>query len=123
MSTVRDTTRAPAPAIGCTIIGASNERETCGRRSATMNELAAYNASRREEAESFRDERVAAFARDVIGSDRFAWRPYWKVARVRRLLEDHLSGRREAGETLWKCINLELWLRAFFGRGKPASGE
>ena len=71
----------------------------------------------------FRDDRVAAFARDVIGSDRFAQRPYWKVARVRRLLEDHLSGRRASGETLWKCLNLELWLRAFFGRRKPASGE
>jgi len=71
----------------------------------------------------FRDAGVAAMLREVVGSAPFAARPYWRADRLRRMLDDHLAGRREAGETLWKCVNLELWFREFFDGAGSQSGE
>jgi len=62
----------------------------------------------------FRTPRVAALAREVFTSRRFASRPYWNQDKATRLLEAHIQGRASAGDTLWKCLNVELWLRAFF---------
>lgn len=65
--------------------------------------------------ELFRDANVSRLLRDIFGSDRFSSRPFWRAERMRQKLEDHLARRRQAGETLWKCLSLELWYRTNFG--------
>ncbi len=64
--------------------------------------------------EFFRDRRVAAFTREVFDSPAFGRRPYWQAKRLRSIFNRHLAGRTKAGQTLWKCLNTELWLRRFF---------
>jgi len=62
----------------------------------------------------FQDPQMARFARDIVYSPSFCGRPYWHAARVHQMYESHLGGKTNAGDTIWKCVNLELWLRRFF---------
>ena len=62
----------------------------------------------------FREERVMAFSRDIIFSDRFRKRPYWKWEEVKKIFESHIKGKVNCGDTIWKWINTELWLRSYF---------
>ena len=52
-------------------------------------------------------------ARDVLMDRRTRERGIVVPGRVERLLVDHQSGRRNAGDTLWALLNLELWHRTF----------
>ena len=61
----------------------------------------------------FQDERVAARLREVVYSPAFSRRPYWHAQRLQKMFEAHVAGEIEAGATLWKCVNLELWLQRF----------
>ncbi len=63
----------------------------------------------------FRSPDVVAFARNIIESPSFLSRPYWRVAEIRKTLEAHVRWRANAGDIIWKWVNLELWLRLFFG--------
>lgn len=69
--------------------------------------------------ELFRDRRVVRLTRDVLASRDFAQRPYWRGDRVRAIFDKYVAGKANAGETIWKCLNTELWLRRFFAA--PAS--
>lgn len=74
--------------------------------------------------EFFRDERIVAFCTDIIYSGSFRSRPYWKWDRIEKLFRDHVSGRKNAGDLIFKWINLELWLRHFFeGRDISRAGK
>ncbi len=66
----------------------------------------------------FRHEKIAEFCSDIIYSEQFKKRPYWKWKQVEKTFRDHLSGRKNAGKVIWKLINTEVWLRTFFP-GKP----
>jgi len=54
-----------------------------------------------------------ALVDDLLHADSFAARGYFDVARIQRLYADHVSGKTDAWQTIWKAVNLELWLRRF----------
>ncbi len=51
------------------------------------------------------------FAEAIIRSKSFRKRPYWDYRKVIKMLEDHVSGKKNWGQELWKVLILELWLR------------
>lgn len=68
------------------------------------------------EDEFFADPEVLALAEKVIYSESFKNRRYWNWEEVDRIFAAHKAGRASAGEMIWKWINLELWLRTYFGQ-------
>ncbi|MDN5764225.1 MAG: asparagine synthetase B [Humibacillus sp.] len=55
--------------------------------------------------------------RDVFVSDTFAKRPYFNQGEVLRTFEGWVKGGGSAdAHTIWRLLNLELWLREFFDR-------
>jgi len=62
----------------------------------------------------FRDERVVRFAESVFYSEKFASRPYWDKKQVCRLFARHISGKKNAGNEIYKLLHVEMWLRLFF---------
>ena len=64
--------------------------------------------------EFFRKEEVITFCREIIYSESFKNRPYWNWKDIERLYNRHLEGTSNIGDTIWKWINLEIWLREFF---------
>ena len=53
------------------------------------------------------------YLQDLVSSPSFQDRPYFRGERVQDILELHLQGRKDFRETIWKAVNLELWLRRF----------
>jgi hypothetical protein len=51
--------------------------------------------------------------RDVLLDSRARQRGVTDARAVQSLLDDHLAGRRQAGEILWSLLNLELWYRTW----------
>jgi asparagine synthase (glutamine-hydrolysing) len=52
---------------------------------------------------------------DALLSEQARARGYFDPARVRQLVDEHRSGRRDHGRALWTLVQLELWERCFFG--------
>ena len=50
---------------------------------------------------------------DVLSSRSFAERGYVRPERLAPLLQAHERGDTAATGALWRCVNLELWLRRF----------
>jgi asparagine synthase (glutamine-hydrolysing) len=50
---------------------------------------------------------------DVLLSDTAAGRPFFRLAAVRALVDEHIAGRRDHGPRLWALLMLELWCRRF----------
>jgi len=55
------------------------------------------------------------FVREIINSEQFTQRPYWRVDQRRSEYEAHVRGEKNIGGPVWRWVNLELWLRRFFG--------
>ncbi len=49
----------------------------------------------------------------LLGSDRMRSRPYWQASVLREWYRRYCDGRVTLGPTVWRWINLELWLRRF----------
>lgn len=64
--------------------------------------------------EFFKNPKVAEFLKNVFNSESFKNRPYWNWKAVSKKLSEHLEGRKNNDQIIWKCLNLELWLRNFF---------
>jgi len=64
--------------------------------------------------EFFRDPQIAAYCTTIFFSEQFKSRPYWNGDEVKKQYNRHLEGKSNMGDTLWKWINLEIWLREFF---------
>jgi asparagine synthase (glutamine-hydrolysing) len=65
-------------------------------------------------------------ASDVLLSPRAQQRGYFRPARVRALLEDHVSGRVFEHFRLWNLLMLELWHREYVDQPvsiEPPSGR
>jgi len=60
-----------------------------------------------------REPAVSARVGGILGSTSFAARGYLDAPRVRGLYADHVAGRADVWQTVWKAINLELWMRRF----------
>ena len=65
-----------------------------------------------------RSERMKRYCSEIISSKSFRSRPYWNIDRVNKLFDDHMQNKGNNGDIIWKCINLELWLRSFFDNEK-----
>jgi asparagine synthase (glutamine-hydrolysing) len=74
-----------------------------------------------KEDEWFRTSPMRERVADIIYSESFRMRPYYDENEVRNELEGFFEGKRNISRTVWKWINLELWLRMFIDTGgKPA---
>jgi asparagine synthase (glutamine-hydrolysing) len=50
---------------------------------------------------------------ELFGSKEFMGRKYWRPEEVNKLLREHLNGRGDHEEDLWRIVSTELWMRAF----------
>ncbi len=50
---------------------------------------------------------------DIIYSKRFGELPFFDHARVKRELKAHMQGSKNIGSTIWKWLNLYMWLERF----------
>jgi asparagine synthase (glutamine-hydrolysing) len=57
---------------------------------------------------------------DALVSERARSRGYFDPTEVRRLVDEHQSGRRDHGRALWTLVQLELWERSFFDGPRTA---
>lgn len=64
--------------------------------------------------ELFRDKKMQSFLHDVLFSPECKNRPYWNYNDVIAMFEDHINRKHNNGQTLWKVISIEVWLRLFF---------
>jgi len=55
----------------------------------------------------------ASFIESLMKSEEFQARKYWKPEEANRMLQEHLSGKKNQEEALWRIISVELWLRSF----------
>jgi asparagine synthase (glutamine-hydrolysing) len=55
----------------------------------------------------------------ILTEPRTLQRGYFDPAGVRRLLNEHCSGRRDHSEGIWRLLMFELWHRNFLGRLRP----
>lgn len=55
-------------------------------------------------------------AADVFASQSFAERGFVDAKAAKSLLERHREGAHEAGQELWRALNVELWAQAFLDR-------
>jgi len=62
----------------------------------------------------FRSLKVISLAKEIIYSESFKKRPYWNWSMVEKIFLDHINGKTNEGELIWKWIILELWLRTYF---------
>jgi asparagine synthase (glutamine-hydrolysing) len=68
----------------------------------------------------FRGDLRTLFA-DTLLSQRSLERGYFQPSFVRRLVEEHLSGRRDHALRLWQLVVFERWLQAYADRSGNAS--
>ena len=64
--------------------------------------------------EFFRKPKIADYCKEIIYSDSFKQRPYWKWDKVEKMFSRHIQQKGNFGKDIWKWINLELWLREYF---------
>lgn len=53
------------------------------------------------------------YVRDVLLSPQALRRGYFREEAIRRLLDEHQSGRRDHGHRLWALLTFEMWHRVF----------
>ncbi len=64
--------------------------------------------------EFFRKPKIADYCKEIIYSDSFKQRPYWRWDKVEKMFGRHIEQKGNFGKEIWKWINLELWLREYF---------
>ena len=57
--------------------------------------------------------RIAHFCREILYSDSFRNRPYWRWETIEKMFSAHVQNKDNCGKEIWKWINLEMWLRKF----------
>jgi len=53
------------------------------------------------------------FMQTLMDSEEFTKRKYWRADEVKKLLEEHKSGKKNHEEALWRIMNVELWMEEF----------
>lgn len=56
---------------------------------------------------------LKAVVEEIIYSESFASRPYFNVRNVQKMYIEHCNGTKNHSKSIWKWINLELWLRKY----------
>jgi len=64
------------------------------------------------EDEWFRNE-LRAFTEEIIRSKSFCERPYFVESKIGIAFESHINRQKNISQEIWRCLNLELWLRHF----------
>jgi asparagine synthase (glutamine-hydrolysing) len=64
--------------------------------------------------EFFRKPKIIDFCRQMIYSDSFRKRPYWKWGEVEKMFTRHIQQKGNFGREIWKWINLESWQKKYF---------
>lgn len=54
-----------------------------------------------------------SFIENILDSEQFNNRPYFNPLAIKKLWNDHLLGKVNEANTIWKIVHLELWLRKF----------
>jgi asparagine synthase (glutamine-hydrolysing) len=52
----------------------------------------------------------------IIDSAQFQKRPYWIASEVKKLFKEHIGGKKDNSGSIWRIINMEIWLRTFIDR-------
>ncbi len=65
--------------------------------------------------EFFREPKIVDYCRQIIYSESFRKRPYWKWQKIEEMFLSHISNKKNCGKEIWKWINVEVWLKNFFG--------
>jgi asparagine synthase (glutamine-hydrolysing) len=60
------------------------------------------------------------FVRDTLLAPSAALGHYVRTDRIRRLIDDHLGGRTNAGQRLWSLVCFERWLKLLPTWSAPA---
>ncbi|MBQ6791358.1 MAG: asparagine synthase (glutamine-hydrolyzing) [Paludibacteraceae bacterium] len=63
--------------------------------------------------EWFRTEQFQELVREILQSESFAKRGYFKPEEAMKLYQRHLAGEINISKDIWKWINLELWFRKY----------
>ena len=63
--------------------------------------------------EWFRTEKFQKLVNDILSSESFAKRGYFKPEEAKKLYQRHLNGEINISKDIWKWINLELWFREY----------
>lgn len=63
--------------------------------------------------EWFRTEPFQTLVNDILNSESFAKRGYFKPEEAKKLYQRHLNGEINISKDIWKWINLELWFRKY----------
>ena len=61
--------------------------------------------------EWFRSPEFVSLFREILSSTSFKSRTFFDQKNIEQLFEKHIVGRVDASESLWKVLNLEIWLR------------
>lgn len=64
--------------------------------------------------ELFREPNVVNFVKKIFNSDSFKNRKYWNYHIIQKIFDDHIVGKVNAGDLIFKIITLELWLVTYF---------
>jgi asparagine synthase (glutamine-hydrolysing) len=54
---------------------------------------------------------------DILESKSFAERGYFRLGEIKKAFVKHCTGRVNLGSTIWRWVNLEIWLRMFMDPG------
>jgi len=65
---------------------------------------------------------LAAFARDILLSEKAQGRDYLNMKYVEKILKDHQQGRQNHHHRIWTLLCLELWFMTFIDRRDISSG-
>ena len=61
----------------------------------------------------FQSELFTGMVEGILDSDSFKKREYWDGEKVKKTFKKYKKGKKRLRRTVWKWINLELWLRMF----------
>lgn len=61
----------------------------------------------------FRDPDFINLIRNIIESEKFQSRPYWKLHEVKKLFQEHMDGKKDNSGSIWRIMNTEIWMRTF----------
>ena len=60
--------------------------------------------------------------REIFNSKSFSERGLFNIANVHKAFQDHCNGKADNHSMIWRCVNLELWLRMFVDQN-PSSQD
>jgi asparagine synthase (glutamine-hydrolysing) len=60
--------------------------------------------------------------REIFNSKSFSERGIFNIANVHKAFQDHCNGKVDNHSMIWRCVNLELWLRTFVDKNPSSQG-